>query len=88
MDSILKSDLFFFITSVAVVLVSAVVVVVLIYIVRIMRDIRDIASTLKHQTESLSQDIDELRSKVKEEGWPWSKLTGFLGKFVKKKSRG
>ncbi len=80
MDSVLKSDLFFFITSIAVVLVSAVLIVIMVYIVRIMRDIKDIASTLKQQTDALSDDIDEFRSKVKEGSW--TKFIGFMGKFI------
>lgn len=68
MEGLLKSDIFFFLTGLAVILVTALVVIALIYVIKILRDLRDISHTVKEESEEIKSDIDSLRANVKKGG--------------------
>lgn len=68
MDSLLKADIFFMVTTVAVFIVTGVVIWVMIYLVKILRNVEDISETVKTETKKFSQDIDGFRERVKEHG--------------------
>lgn len=84
-DTIAKSDVFFFITTIAVIAISVIFAVVLIYVVKILRDIKDISGIAKDQTKSLSGDLDELRTRVKKKGQGWMQIYGHFADFFRKK---
>ncbi len=89
MDTLIQADIFFFITSIAVILVTLLCIVLLAYGVKIARTISSIATTIKEESENVIEDIAELRGKVKEEGVKvsafWRFVTGFLlNRFTEK----
>jgi len=57
MEELLKSDIFFFITSVSVVAVTALLIVVLIYVAEILRDIRHVSKNIKKESEHFHRTI-------------------------------
>jgi predicted PurR-regulated permease PerM len=68
MNDILHANIFFFITSVATVLIALLVSIILFYIARIMRDISDIVRKLNNASKDLERDFQDLRSEIKNEG--------------------
>jgi uncharacterized protein YoxC len=78
MNALIHADIFFFITSIAVVLVTALLVTALIYLVRILRDAKSVTGKVKEETELISEDINTLRDKTKKTG---IKLKNFLEFF-------
>lgn len=86
MDSFIHADIFFFITSVAVVLVTALVVIILVYLVRILRDAKSVTNKVKEETELISEDINELRAKTKKEGVKFKNFLNFFRGFSGEKS--
>lgn len=64
----LKSDIFFFLTGLAVVVVTALIVIALVYVIKILRDVKDISHTVKEESEEIKGDIDTLRENVKKGG--------------------
>lgn len=84
MDSFIHADVFFFITSIAVIMVTAFSVAALIYLVRILRDFNKISSKVKDETELIADDINQLRRKTKAGGL---RLANFLS-FLRKAGRG
>ncbi len=84
MDSFIHADVFFFVTSIAVIMVTAFSVAALIYLVRILRDFNKISSKVKDETELIADDINELRRKTKEGGF---RVVNFLS-FLRKAGRG
>lgn len=68
MDSLLKSDIFFFITGAMVLISGILVALVLFYLVRIIKDIKQISATVQKETQNIAQDVQDVRSAVKEEG--------------------
>ncbi len=59
-------DIFFFVTTVAVVLFSTVFLIALIFIVRILQDIREITKIARRETAELAEDFDAVRADIKE----------------------
>ncbi|OHA62951.1 MAG: hypothetical protein A2748_00530 [Candidatus Wildermuthbacteria bacterium RIFCSPHIGHO2_01_FULL_45_20] len=68
MDTLVKADIFFFITSIAAVLITLVCCVALFYVVQILRDLRYIVRKFREESDQIINDIEDLRSYVKEEG--------------------
>lgn len=68
MNSVLTSDIFFFITSVAVAIVTTLIIIILIYIIKLVRDLRGIAENVRKGTDAITEDVAELRMKLKDKG--------------------
>ena len=69
MEELMKADLFFFITTVAVILLTVFVIIALYYIIRIVRNVRDITERVDEGSKALGEDLKELRTKVKSNGF-------------------
>ncbi len=86
MEAIAKSDLFFFVTTIAVVIVTIVLIIALIYLVRILRDANRLSSRAREEGEALLGDISSAREKVKSEGVRfWDIVIALLKKSLKRK---
>lgn len=94
MDTLIRADIFFFITSVVVVILGILFAIVLAYAVYILREVKEIVRIVRRESELLSEDIADLREKVVTEGFRWSFIFGFMRKLwgtrstIKRKSRG
>ena len=87
MDSLIKADIFFFVTTVAVVCVSAVVVVTLIYLTKILKEVLKISKKAKAETENIIADVRELRGAIREEGAKLKSISEILTTFAPKKKK-
>jgi hypothetical protein len=75
MSEVVHADIFFFIASLATILIAAGVLAALYYIVHILRDVRDIMRKLNKASTELERDFEELRSAVKTES---TKVRGII----------
>lgn len=73
MESILKSDVFFFITSIAVVIFTLVFLIAGFYFIKILRNFYKISKILKKNVESVDENLRELGEQIRQ-----SKLFTFL----------
>ena len=64
MEAVLKADIFFFITAIAVVVLSILFAVALVSLIGMLRDLRDIAAMARRETEDLIDDIGDIRRSV------------------------
>ena len=78
MDSIVNSNIFFFITTIAVVIGGLLVSILLIYLILIVRDVRWVSKKVKREAELISMDINEAREHIKEHGVELTSVLGFL----------
>ena len=83
MNEVLHANIFFFITSVAVILVTIFIAWGLYYIVGILKNVRDITERVDQETIELGADIKALRATIKEEGFKLVTLYNFFQKFLK-----
>ncbi len=75
MTEIARSDLFFFITTFAVVILTILLIIILIYAVNILRDIKRISRLANEEAKEIKQDIDSARKEIKESA---SQVKGFV----------
>jgi uncharacterized membrane protein len=93
MTDFLKMDIFFVVTTIAVIVISILLVFVLIRVLRILKNIEDISSLVEEEGKALREDLAQMRESVKTEGVRIKHLIGLLGfgaslkKRVKKKKK-
>ncbi len=66
MDSLIKADIFFFITSVAVVVLALLGAVVFGMVIAVLVEVRKIATRTRREVEGIYNDIHAIRSEVRE----------------------
>jgi hypothetical protein len=84
MQGLLKSDIFFVVTTFAVIFVSLALLVALVYIIRILKDMKILSRKARDEGEKILEDVAEFREDAKVKGASLSKFFAFLG-FPKKK---
>jgi hypothetical protein len=85
-QSIAKSDVFFVVTTVAVILITIVVVIGCAYIIGILRTVKRISRMAERTTQDVSEDINELRDDVKRHGVSLGAFLNFFHRLGKKHS--
>lgn len=79
MQELARADIFFLISTLAVVLVTAGLIGVFYYLIRILKNVHEISERAKKVSEEMETDIESLRSGVKSGAhWFTSLLTMFL----------
>ena len=86
MNEFAKMDIFFMITTVAVVVVAISMVVVLVYIARLLHTLNRIATDVEEEAEAIRADLEDARAKVRREGLKLAHLFSFFGKTTKRLS--
>ena len=82
MESILRSDIYFFITSISVIIISAFLLVALFYFIKILRNFYKISEILKNYAENTNNELKEIGQHIRESPL----FTFFFGKGKKKES--
>lgn len=80
MESILKSDIFFFITSISVVVITLIILIAGFYFVKILINFHKISITLKNHTDDLDNELRDMGNHIRQ-----SPLFTFI--FGKEKSK-
>lgn len=83
MEELIKADAFFFITSVAIILITILLGVALIYLIQILRTTRDFMKKVKIEGEDIMADLKDLRERLKTEA-SLGKRVGYLFGFIRK----
>ena len=84
MNDFYQMDVFFFVTSIAVVLIAVILAIALIYLIRILRDIKHISKKAKAGADILGDELEGLRANVKEQGFRLRHFFRFLKNVYKK----
>ena len=66
MESILKADLYFFITSISVVVISCFIIIALFYFIKILRNFYKISEMLKNYTQDANSELREMGNHVRQ----------------------
>src|ERR1700733_3734325 len=82
MQTLVHADIFFFISSIALVVLSILVAVGLYYTLGILRDVREISRRVNKASVDLEKDLDALRNTVKAEGNKVRGIADFVIGFV------
>ncbi len=84
MSDFLKQDVFFFLTSILVVVLTIVMIVAGYYIIKITKAINYISQKAKKQSDLLAEDLSELRENVKNQGSKFKHFAKFFGGLYKR----
>ena len=84
MSEILQANIFFMITSVAVLVFTIFVCVILYHVIKILRSIRTIVSRVEEGSELIAEDMSQLRTYVLEGSLVSQIMSFFLGKKARK----
>ncbi len=66
MESIMRSDIFFFITSISVIIVSIFFVVVLYYFIKMMKNFYEISNILKNYTKDTETELRDMGQHIRQ----------------------
>ena len=87
MDEFLKMDIFFFVTTVAVIVLAFFTAFVLWRLERVLRNIEHISGQVALESDSVRKDLAEMRDEVRRGKSRLKSLFGFLGKFSKRTTK-
>ena len=88
MNDLIHADIFFFVTTIAVVVVALFFTVTLIYLILILKRVRDVMDEVKKETILIREDIHSFRDQVKSGGAQIKYVTQFLQSiFTGKKTK-
>lgn len=87
MDEFLKMDIFFFVATVAVVVLAFFTAFVLWRLQRVLKNIEHISEQVAIESDIVRQDIAEMRSDIRHGKGRIKSLFSFLGKFGKRASK-
>lgn len=86
MNTLIHADIFFFVTTIVVVVVGLLFVIALIYLIKVLNRIKTIAEQVRDETVLFREDIHDLRDSVRREGFKVKSLFDFGYSFFKRRS--
>lgn len=87
MNTLLQADIFFFVTTVVTIIVGVLVATVLVYTALLLKDLKHIARTVKNSTDSLADDVGDLRQEIRRKGVGIRSLVDFTKNIYKRRSK-
>ncbi len=82
METLIHADIFFYVTTIAVVVIGVVLAFCLFYLLRILKDASDIAHKFRREADKVVADLDSVREHVKDRV-SVSAVLGFLSGFLR-----
>ena len=79
MDNLIHADIFFFISTIALVVVSVGLIIALVYVIKILRNVSEVSDKVKEESSEILDDLKSLRGTIKQEGFKLS----YFGTFIK-----
>ena len=68
MDTLVQADIFFFITSIAIVVVTIAILIAFFFLIQILRDVRYTSKRIREESDKILSDVGDLRAFLKKEG--------------------
>jgi hypothetical protein len=88
MDELLQTNIFFYVTSAAVILLTIFWVVISFYIFKIVKEVQQITHMVKEESAEIAEDLGDLRESIKQEGFKlWHLLSFMTGRKARRSKR-
>jgi len=84
-ESLIHADIFFFISTIALVVISIGLCIALFYAIKILRTVREIAEKVQKESEEALNDIRRLRHELRDEGMKWKHVADLARHFFMRK---
>ena len=87
METLIHADIFFFITTIWVVIISAVLVIILWNVAYIVNDLRHISRKIREGSDALSEDLHDLRTVIHTEGANFNNIWKYFKRLFSHRQR-
>lgn len=87
MDNLLKADIFFFVATVALAIITVFLTIALIYLVKLLRDARKTVQVVRIEAENISEDVEMIREKIHSSDLTWISLFSLFKNLRNRKGR-
>lgn len=87
MENVAKSEVFFFITTFAVVILTILLAVLIVYLIKVSRDVKNIARKARAEAENIIGDVKDLRENIKTQGERVKNMVSMFSGFNNKKKK-
>lgn len=67
MNSFIKSDIFFFISSIGVIIAVGALLILAFYLIKLLKNVKDISKIAKTEASLIAKDIETYRKDIKQE---------------------
>ncbi|HEY0908153.1 MAG TPA: hypothetical protein VGE35_02275 [Candidatus Paceibacterota bacterium] len=85
-ESLIHADIFFFISTIALVLISIGIAIALFYAIRILRDASEVSEKIRTESGEIVSDLKKLRANLRDEGIKWKHVVGLVRTFFMRKA--
>ncbi len=86
-ESLIHADIFFFISTIALVAISIGVCIVLYYVWGIAKNVRDISDKVAEESDEIIADVRRLRLSLHDEGVKWGHVLSLVRAFFVRKEK-
>jgi hypothetical protein len=86
MNTLIHADIFFFVTTIFVVIIAIVMTIALIYLIKILHDVKTITKQVREETVLFREDIKDVRGTIRRDGFRVGQLFTLLKGIVKRKT--
>lgn len=81
MNQLIHADIFFFVATISLILISIGIVTAFIYAIGILKNVRDITDKAKQEWDEIIIDSQKLRSALRDEGMKWKHIVDVVRAF-------
>jgi hypothetical protein len=85
-QSLIHADVFFFISTIALVIISAGLGVAIFYLIKILRNVREFSDKAKEEGFEMLSDLKKLRAGLRDEGIKWKHVATLVRSFFGRKA--
>lgn len=87
METLIHADIFFFVSTIALVVISIGIIVALAYLIRILRNVSDVSDKVKEEGSEIIADVKELRTEIKKEGFRMNYVRRFFNRLLGRRTK-
>lgn len=80
-ESLIHADIFFFVSTIALVVICIGIAVALFYVIKILRNVREVTDRVKAESAEIVADVKRFRAALKEEGIKWRHVVSLVRSF-------
>ena len=86
MNTLIHADIFFFVATIAAVLIAIAIIITLVFVILILKNLHKLSQTANEEADLIAGDIDTLRSRAHSFSWAvafklFKKM--FIDRFIK-----
>ncbi len=86
-ESLIHADIFFFISTIALVLISIAVIVASVYVIKILRNVKEMTDKMNAESSEIISDLKKLRANLRDEGVKWKHVADLTRNFFVRKGK-